>query len=115
MFGCLNQKCKGPLAYSFEFSFILIISYMVKLSLVNILSMGLAAHSTRFNSHRKNNKFIAVVAVLFLAITGIRFASMSEEFEQSKVYLEATWHNDLEVAMFPFASATRPNSDTDLG
>lgn len=51
MFGCLNPACKKALGQTFSHSFFLLIGYCLKLSGVSIFSIGLAAHTNRFNQH----------------------------------------------------------------
>lgn len=50
-YGCLNLECKEELGHGFSLTFLLILSFLTKLTLTSVLSVGLAAHARRWPTY----------------------------------------------------------------
>ena len=51
VFGCLNPACKIKLEETMSTAIVMSISYILKLVFVTLFSVGLGAHTVRFNFH----------------------------------------------------------------
>jgi hypothetical protein len=71
LFGCLNPACKKGLGSKFQTSFFLLIGYCLKYSTVSLVSIGLAAHTNRFNVHYQRNPYYFGAVLTLLALFGL--------------------------------------------
>jgi hypothetical protein len=110
VYGCLNPRCKKYLGQFFQHRFYILICYLLKLCGASILSVGLAAHTTRFQSHYRSAYFLGGVYAIFFALCLTGLVSIATFSEQTlRTDPKTNWLAEQEAPFNYFPASVLPN------
>lgn len=71
---------------------VMVIFYTIKVVIVTLFSVGLGAHTVKFNFHYRNYWKIGALLTIFLAVTTVAILSVTiYETQTFKVNKETSW------------------------